>query len=249
MFYFQAKSCSNEVRGNIFFNGPRAGINFNDGFGGNSSGAKNLLFNTCRESGDHGPFNSWDRQVYVTKVRDGTASTVKAWDHIEQNMVIANYQSRWAIDNDDGSCWYNVTRNFLVYAESGLKSYDGGHDIQHVGNVHAYISGDSNNACVYDNADQLEGHNDVYVNNTCVINQVKPETYANFHCGDAQDTWPILGNNTVYIQGADVGTTGACGLSEEAFQKKYGVDQGTVILPGPPDNAAIIALAKDLLLA
>ena len=253
-FYFQAKSCSNEVRANIFFNGPRAGINFNDGFGGNSSVVKNLLFNTCRESGDHGPFNSWDRQVYVTKVRDGTASTVKAWDHIAQNMIIANYQSRWAIDNDDGSCWYNVTRNFLVYAESGLKSYDGGHDIQHVENVHAYITGDSNNdektnACVYDNADQLEGHWDVYVNNTCVINQVKPETYANFHCGDAQSTWPILGNNTVYIQGGDVTETGACGLSEDAFQKKYGVDQGTVILPGPPDNAAIIALAKDLLWA
>lgn len=26
-------------------------------------GAGNLLFNTVMESGDHGPFNSWDRQV------------------------------------------------------------------------------------------------------------------------------------------------------------------------------------------
>ena len=60
-FYFQAKSCQNYIGYNIFFNGPRAGINFNDGFGGASVLEKNLLFNTCRESGDHGPFNSWDR--------------------------------------------------------------------------------------------------------------------------------------------------------------------------------------------
>eukprot|EP01084_Bolivina_argentea_P221547 375200_1 len=33
-FYFQAKSCQNHIYGNIFYNGPRAGINFNDGFGG-----------------------------------------------------------------------------------------------------------------------------------------------------------------------------------------------------------------------
>ena len=63
--WFQAKSCSNILDSNIFFNGPRAGINFNDGFGGNSTLRKNLLFNTCRESGDHGPFNSWDRQGMI----------------------------------------------------------------------------------------------------------------------------------------------------------------------------------------
>lgn len=62
-FYFQAKTCQTHIERNIFFNGPRAGINFNDGFGGASNISENLLLNTCRESGDHGPFNSWDRQV------------------------------------------------------------------------------------------------------------------------------------------------------------------------------------------
>ena len=61
-FCFQAKSCRNL---NIFFNGPRAGINSND---------------TCRKSGDHGPFIGSDRQVYVTKVRDGTAQPDKEFD-------------------------------------------------------------------------------------------------------------------------------------------------------------------------
>ena len=73
-FYFQAKSCQNNIKGNIFFNGPRAGINFNDGFGGGSNVTENLIFNTCRESGDHGPFKSWDRQVHVTKVKTDSPS-------------------------------------------------------------------------------------------------------------------------------------------------------------------------------
>ena len=52
-FYFQAKSCQNVIEGNIFFNGPRAGINFNDGFGGANYLTENILFNTCCKLGDH----------------------------------------------------------------------------------------------------------------------------------------------------------------------------------------------------
>eukprot|EP00967_Tisochrysis_lutea_P018151 scaffold20574_cov34-Tisochrysis_lutea.AAC.4 len=53
-FYVQAKTAEARVVGNVFFNGPRAGINFNDGFGGGDEIARNLVFSTCRESGDHG---------------------------------------------------------------------------------------------------------------------------------------------------------------------------------------------------
>ena len=42
------------VDGNIFINGPRAGINFNDGFGGGNAVTNNLFANQCRQSGDHG---------------------------------------------------------------------------------------------------------------------------------------------------------------------------------------------------
>eukprot|EP00494_Astrolonche_serrata_P030927 UN31195 len=56
--WFQAKTCQTTLRNNIFFNGPRAAINFNDGFGGGNIVEGNLIFNTCRESGDHGPINS-----------------------------------------------------------------------------------------------------------------------------------------------------------------------------------------------
>ena len=40
------------MSGNVFFNGPRAGINANDGFGGGDEISHNLVFSTCRESGD-----------------------------------------------------------------------------------------------------------------------------------------------------------------------------------------------------
>ena len=53
-FFFQAQSCQTTVAENIFFHGPRAGINFNDGFGGGSLVEKNLLLSTVMESGDHG---------------------------------------------------------------------------------------------------------------------------------------------------------------------------------------------------
>ena len=56
-FYVQAKTAQSTIRNNLFFNGPRAGVNYNDKFGGGDVLEGNLIFNTCRESGDHGPFN------------------------------------------------------------------------------------------------------------------------------------------------------------------------------------------------
>ena len=53
-FYFQAKTSDTLLERNIVFNGPRAGINFNDGFAGGSVVTRNVIFNVCRESGDHG---------------------------------------------------------------------------------------------------------------------------------------------------------------------------------------------------
>ena len=59
--------------GNVHFNGPRAGMNFNDGFGGGDVIDGNVIGNCVRESGDHGPYNSWDRVPYITTLRTGPA--------------------------------------------------------------------------------------------------------------------------------------------------------------------------------
>lgn len=47
-FFVQAKTAQSMIKGNVFFNGPRAGINANDGFGGGDEIQHNLVFSTCR---------------------------------------------------------------------------------------------------------------------------------------------------------------------------------------------------------
>ena len=66
--WFQAATATTYLAGNVHFNGPRAGFNFNDGFGGGDVIEGNLLANCVRESGDHGPWNSWDRVPYITDI-------------------------------------------------------------------------------------------------------------------------------------------------------------------------------------
>ena len=125
---------------NVFFNGPRALINFNDGFGGNNTIRYNLLLNAVRESGDHGPFNTWDRVPYITNIRDGkTSSITPGFNHIYKNFVLGTYQTLCAIDNDDGSAQYKTYNNFFVYGSLGLKSHVNGHTQQHYNNVYAWI--------------------------------------------------------------------------------------------------------------
>ena len=89
--WFQAKTAQSLIQGNIFFNGPRAMINLNDGFGGATRIQDNLLFNSCTESSDHGPINSWDREPFLTEVRNGTASLIPAYTNITHNFAVANY--------------------------------------------------------------------------------------------------------------------------------------------------------------
>ncbi|ETO31742.1 hypothetical protein RFI_05376 [Reticulomyxa filosa] len=220
-FYFQAKSCQNYIANNIFFNGPRAGINFNDGFGGGSHIYKNLLFNTCRESGDHG---IWDRQVYVTNVRYGTPSVIKAYDEISYNFMIANYNSQEAVDNDDGSCYYYTHHNFLVYSGNGMKSdsVDMTTDMTYVGEGFSI-------------SDQLAGHNDVFYNNTLVLTS-NAQNYGSFDCTSSQPTWPMLGNNVISTPSGNASLTGLCNLPLKEFQNKYAIDLGSVVQSLPSDQ-------------
>lgn len=118
-FLFQSSSFGNIIEGNIAFNGPRAGVNFDDGLGGGSSLTKNVLFNFCRESSDHGPFNSWDRVPYLFDGADGKPTLLKQNDTISYNWILANYHSSMAIDNDDGSAFYDTHHNVLISASSG----------------------------------------------------------------------------------------------------------------------------------
>jgi hypothetical protein len=124
----QCKAALTTIRNNIMFNMPRAAINFNELLGGGDIVEGNLIFNTCRESGDHGPINSWDRQPYLTSLRD---ANTKSFDPlirtIRHNFVFANYGASQGVDNDDGSSWFHIHDN-VFYSADGFKMDYGGHD-------------------------------------------------------------------------------------------------------------------------
>eukprot|EP00040_Diaphanoeca_grandis_P037072 m.239728 g.239728 ORF g.239728 m.239728 type:complete len:857 (-) comp33750_c0_seq3:147-2717(-) len=157
-FVFQAVSAWSNIVENVVYNLPRAAINLNDGFCGGDIIERNLLANTCRESGDHGPINSWDRIPYITPCATGAASIIPATRHIRGNFILGTYSSQECIDNDDGSAHYLTTGNVLAYGDYGMKSDFGGWQNHHIGNIYPWVC-----SCYG------EGANDTYANNTCVV--------------------------------------------------------------------------------
>jgi len=132
--YFKAVARENIFRRNVIFNGPRAGINFNDGAAGGEIVDGNLLFNFVRDSGDHGMFNSWDRQPYLYSSIDGDASSAVAshplTHQITNNFCLnKNYAtthtefSLYCFDHDDGSSQYNSTGN-VMYQGNPLLTFN-----------------------------------------------------------------------------------------------------------------------------
>ena len=189
----------------------------------------------------------WRYIAYVTKVKNGnTASVYKGWDEIFNNFFISNYNADEGVDNDDGSGYYKTHDNFFVYGGNGLKSDFGGHDNHHYNNIYGYLS----QHCFGING-QLEGHQDLFYNNTCIINGIPQNNeYGSFNCStqNEDNQWPKLGDNTVYIAIGNNSKVGLCGKTEDEFQQTYpNADIGTVI-KGAPDNAEIIAAAKALIM-
>ena len=127
-FWMQALTTGTILKNNIAFNGARALINFNDGFGGGNVVESNLLFNGVRETGDHGPFNSYDRQPFFTTVADpkgNNPSYAILENRIARNLIISNFYSKVPLDHDDGSCFYRDTENVMVFG--GTKNFYGNH--------------------------------------------------------------------------------------------------------------------------
>ncbi|MDC0935087.1 PDZ domain-containing protein [Pirellulales bacterium] len=111
---------------------PRAGINICDGaFGGHLVEFCDV-FDTVKETGDHGAFNSWGRDRFWHPKRDRTADWVKThpdmpkWD-CGETIVLRNNRWRcdhgWDIDLDDGSSNYDVYNNLCL--AGGIKLREG----------------------------------------------------------------------------------------------------------------------------
>ncbi len=236
--WFQATSAQSRIINNVFFNGPRAAVNTNDGFGGDNHMVANLLMNTCRESGDHGPWNSWDRVPYITKIGNGSSSIIPAFQQIHNNFIIGTYQTQEGIDTDDGSSYYNTHDNFFMYGDFGLKNDFGGHNNYHRNNVYAYIQDAWTFCCI-------SGAYDIFANNSVVLRDDKGY---NSNCDLPEGTVGMeVANNSIYNPSGQInGNDKVCGMTFAQWQSQ-GNDPNTKISPLPTDDQ-IIEMAKKLLM-
>ncbi len=256
--FMQSLACQTEVFGNVFFNGGRAGINLNDGFGGGNHLKNNLLFNFVRETHDHGPINTWDRQPYLTKVRNGSASLTPAMSSITQNFIIANYYSLFPIDHDDGSAYYNDTYNFNIYG--GFKDYLG-HSVTADNNVYIYPDAAFNASgfpailnnrpfcAVVSNSNRNilpSGWDLDWSNNRCVIGMPSIYEYSRCDPANPKDLVPFTANNSFYAPNKYIFIKcGDMNFSLGQYQK-LGYDIGSTVAD-LPTVAQIIQWGRELL--
>jgi len=120
------------VSHNTIYDVPRAGINVSEGTWGGHIIEYNDVFNTVKESGDHGSFNSWGRDRYWhpdKKILDTIVE--RHFDlvllDVVKPIIIRNNRMRcdhgWDIDLDDGSSNYRIYNNLCL--NGGIKLREG----------------------------------------------------------------------------------------------------------------------------
>lgn len=211
-----------------------------------------------RETGDHGPFNQWDRQPYLTDVRLGPKqpSVIPATNHVRRNFIVANYAgAAGPVDTDDGSSYLHTEGNFLSFG-GGIKSQWYGHSMNTTNNILAYPVTVFGSYCIHANWYQgphLPPEFPIgYWNNTCIL----PED----NCGsrgcaytkmegcnkslDPAKFWVKMHDNRVYSNGRPQFGCAGFGDNFTAYAEQF--DHRSVVLP-PPTGAEIIAMARRLL--
>ena len=106
------------VSHNTIYRVPRAGICVNDGTWGGHLIEYNDVFNTVRETGDHGPFNSWGRDRHWGS-RSDLIRSICQLDNFKTTIIrhnrFAHWGSHsWGIDLDDGSSNYHLYNNLCL---------------------------------------------------------------------------------------------------------------------------------------
>lgn len=110
------------------YDASRAGINISEGtFGGHIIDGCDV-FDTVKETGDHGSFNSWGRDRYW-HLSDLEQKEIYKYAHLDclGKTVIRNSRFRcdrgWDIDLDDGSSYYEIYNNLCL--NGGIKLREG----------------------------------------------------------------------------------------------------------------------------
>jgi hypothetical protein len=130
---FVSTSIRNRISHNEIYNMPRAGICINDGFVGGHIVEYNRVYNTVRETSDHGPFNSWGREMFwclnqshghwsVSHVAGDVKACAQETTYIRNNYF--RDERGWGIDLDDGSSNYHVYNNLCIGISIKLREGD-----------------------------------------------------------------------------------------------------------------------------
>jgi hypothetical protein len=120
------------VRHCSIYDMPRAGINIGDGCWGGHVVEFCDVFDTVKETGDHGSFNSWGRDRFwrpnIAEVNDWVRQVpeLPRLDAVKP-VILRNNRWRcdhgWDIDLDDGSSYYIITNNLCL--RGGIKNREG----------------------------------------------------------------------------------------------------------------------------
>ncbi len=110
------------------YDASRAGINISEGtFGGHIIDGCDV-FDTVKETGDHGSFNSWGRDRFW-HLSDLPQNEIYKYSHLDclDKTIIRNSRFRcdrgWDIDLDDGSSNYEIYNNLCL--NGGIKLREG----------------------------------------------------------------------------------------------------------------------------
>ena len=118
------------VRHCSIYDASRAGINIGDGCWGGHIIEFCDVFDTVKETSDHGSFNSWGRDRYwgLRNVPADELPRLALLDAVKPN-VLRNNRWRcdhgWDVDLDDGSSNYEIYNN--LFLNNGLKLREGFH--------------------------------------------------------------------------------------------------------------------------
>jgi len=257
--YYQGLAPQNTLSRSVLYESSRALINYEDVIGGGSRVDSNLVFASCLESQDHGPFNSWHRLPMLTRVADGkTLSASSAYSNLTNNFIVATEGGSFGpeaganggcFDLDDGSAWFRVTNNWCSYG--GYKTDFNGysHRAQDSVNAYSYVYG---GGCLRMSSLPVPSdglYDSGFSNMTCILSSAG-EQYLNIggECdpSDRESFTLKLGGNTIYAPDASVVVS--CGGKKYTFEEwmATGADPGTVVKAAPtPED--VVAMGRAVL--
>jgi hypothetical protein len=151
---------------NVLYDGPRAGININDGFGGGHNLMRNVIFNQLLESGDHGPINTWSRTAYVQPTGDSaqddpadpSTRLIQEWTNIDNNFVMVGPKFGSLYGPGEGACSNGVSERRCPKKGGSMFTcldHDDGSDY--------YL--DTRNVCVFAGMKNYIGQNKIWDSN------------------------------------------------------------------------------------